>query len=64
MGLHKEDYEDNQFSDEDYDMDMPAHKKDVRKKLEERLERKRLREELEDYEGELDGEFDWDNLNR
>ena len=69
MSLHKEDYDDQSFSDRNYEEDLSGgveevdsdHKKRVRRMLEDRLERKRLREELED---ELDAEFDWDDFEK
>jgi hypothetical protein len=48
----------------DDDVEVSAHDKDVRRKLEARLERRRLKEELEDYEGELDDDFEWDDVDK
>lgn len=60
VDLH-EDYDDQSFSDFNYE-DEPdvAHRKNVRRMLEERLEQKRLRDEFKDDFEELSGEFDWD----
>ncbi len=64
MGLNI-DYDDTLYNadmnveEEDLEVEISEHQRDVRRKLEDRLERRRLKQELEDYEGELDDEFDW-----
>ncbi|QMT60003.1 MULTISPECIES: PA3496 family putative envelope integrity protein [unclassified Legionella] len=65
MDLH-EDYDDQSFSDYNYDDDIEstAHRKNVRRMLEEKLERKRLKEEFKDDFDELSGDFDWDILDK
>ncbi|KTC90012.1 hypothetical protein OQJ18_05980 [Fluoribacter dumoffii] len=65
MELH-EDYDDQSFSDYNYDDDIEsmAHRKNVRRMLEEKLERKRLKEEFKDDFDELSGDFDWDVLDK
>lgn len=65
MGLHEE-YDDQSFSDYNYDDDMDdmTHKKRIKRMLEDRLERKRLRDEFKDDFDELSGEFDWDELDK
>ncbi|CAM2995356.1 Uncharacterised protein [Legionella steigerwaltii] len=68
MGLH-EDYDDQSFSDYNYDEDIDPtdstdHRKNVRRMLEEKLERKRLKEEFKDDFDELSGDFDWDILDK
>lgn len=64
MALH-EDYEDQLFSDYNYDDDTDSgHRRQVRRMLEDRLERKRLRDEFRDDFDELSGEFDWDSIDR
>ncbi len=65
MDLH-EDYDDQSFSDYNYDDDVESttHRKNVRRMLEEKLERKRLKEEFKDDFDELSGDFDWDVLDK
>lgn len=65
MGLHEE-YDDQSFSDYNYDDDIDdmTQKKRVKRMLEDRLERKRLRDEFKDDFDELSGEFDWDELDK
>lgn len=65
MALH-EDYNDQSFSDYNYDDDMESitHRKSVRRMLDERLELKRLRDEFKDDFDELGGDFDWDVLDK
>lgn len=69
MGLHEE-FEDQSFSDYNYDEEIDDHiddlsqKKKIRRMLEDRLERKRLKEEFKDDFDELSGEFDWDELDK
>ncbi|KTD10788.1 hypothetical protein Lgra_1754 [Legionella gratiana] len=65
MELH-EDYDDQSFSDYNYDDDVESmnHRKNVRRMLEDKLERKRLREEFKDDFDELSGDFDWDVLDK
>ncbi|KTD03449.1 hypothetical protein OQJ19_00540 [Fluoribacter gormanii] len=62
----QEDYDDQSFSDYNYDDDIEstAHRKNVRRMLEEKLERKRLKEEFKDDFDELSGDFDWDILDK
>ncbi|HRD68761.1 MAG TPA: hypothetical protein PK657_01320 [Legionella sp.] len=61
-----EDYEDQSFSDFNYDEDMDeiGHKKRIKRLLEDRLERKRLKDEFRDDFDEVNGEFDWDELDK
>ena len=63
MDLH-EDYDDQSFSDYNYDDEVDVHRKNVRRLLEDRLERKRLKDEFKDDFDELSGEFDWDLLDK
>lgn len=66
MGLHEE-YEDQSFSDYNYeedDMEDSTQRKRIKRMLEDRLERKRLRDEFKDDFDELSGEFDWDELDK
>lgn len=65
MGLH-EDYDDQSFSDFNYDEDIKDldQRKKIKKLLDERLERKRLKEEFKDDFDELNGDFDWDEQDR
>jgi hypothetical protein len=60
------DYTNNQFDNnsDDDDIEISAHKKDIRRRLDAQLDRRRLKQELEDYEGELDDDFDWDELDK
>lgn len=66
MGLHEEEYEDQSFSDYNYDDDIDdmTQKKRIKRMLEDRLEKKRLRDEFKDDFDELSGEFDWDELDK
>lgn len=65
MGLH-EDYDDQFFSDFNYDEDIKDidQRKKIKKLLDERLERKRLKEEFKDDFDELNGDFDWEEQDR
>ncbi|CAM2795481.1 hypothetical protein [Legionella worsleiensis] len=65
MALHEE-FEDQSFSDFNYDDDLDdlTHKKRIKRMLEDRLEKKRLKDEFKDDFDELSGEFDWDQLDK
>lgn len=65
MSLHEE-YDDQSFSDYNFDDDVEdlSHKKRVKRMLEDRLERKRLKDEFKDDFDELNGDFDWDELDK